>query len=240
MKWDVESITHFYQSPLGRAVERVISENLKVCLDAYCQDPDSRVVGLGYAAPYLDPENSAHVLVVPKQYQSLSWPNRDGTVDRTVVCEGETIPLTSHSADCVVMVHALESFDSASAILKEAWRILGSDGHLILVVPNRTGLWVYFEKTPFGTGRPYSISQVETLLEASRFSEAEERLHALFFPPSNRALRLTHWMERFGPKICPALAGVNIVSARKQAYAKNALKQESKGGFVPSEPAGAV
>ena len=37
-------------------------------------------------------------------------------------------------------------------------------GKLVIVTPNRRGLWARFEHTPFGTGRPFSRGQLTELL----------------------------------------------------------------------------
>ena len=58
------------------------------------------------------------------------------------------------------MVHALEHAEDPRETLKEMWRVLAPNGRLVIVVPNRRGLWASFEHTPFGSGRPYSRGQL--------------------------------------------------------------------------------
>lgn len=77
--------------------------------------------------------------------------------------------------------------------------MLAPGGRLIIVVPNRRGVWAQMEHTPFGSGRPYSRGQLTALLRETNFTPGATT-EALFFPPSKRklALRLRHGLERFG------------------------------------------
>ena len=61
---------------------------------------------------------------------------------------------------------ALETAERVRPLLREMWRVLAPEGRLILVVPNRRGVWARLDKTPFGQGRPYSRRQLEALLIA--------------------------------------------------------------------------
>ena len=46
----------------------------------------------------------------------------------------------------------------------EIWRVLSGNGRLLVIAPNRRGIWARFEHTPFGHGRPYTSSQLYRLL----------------------------------------------------------------------------
>jgi chromosome segregation protein len=48
--------------------------------------------------------------------------------------------------------------------LRESWRVLKDDGRLLIVAPNRSGMWAYWESTPFAHGPPYSFGQIGRLL----------------------------------------------------------------------------
>jgi SAM-dependent methyltransferase len=115
---------------------------------------------------------------------------------------------------------ALEMSSNAHDMLEEAWRILKPEGELMLIVPNRRGVWAGPETTPFGHGRPYSRLQLERLLKETSFV-AEHWRQALFMPPlrASLALRSATAVERIGEWLWPAFAGVYVVVARKQVYA---------------------
>ena len=56
-------------------------------------------------------------------------------------------------------------------MMREAWRVLADSGRLIVVVPNRRGIWARFEqRSPFGHGHPYSQGQIKRLMRDSLFA----------------------------------------------------------------------
>jgi len=100
------------------------------------------------------------------------------------------------------------------------WRVLAPEGRLILVVPNRRGVWARLDNTPFGQGRPYNRRQLDQLLCEAMFSPLDWG-GALYFPPLGRRVLLrssTAW-ERVGEGISPAFCGVLIVEASKELVA---------------------
>ena len=56
--------------------------------------------------------------------------------------------LPDASIDRVLAVHSLEMAANARDQLREIWRVLAPGGRVILVVPNRRGLWARGEATP--------------------------------------------------------------------------------------------
>ena len=135
----------------------------------------------------------------------------------------------------MILVHALEHCESASETLAEIWRVLAPGGRVIIIVPNRRGVWARMEHTPFGSGRPYTGGQLakvlrENMLIPTAWSDA------LHFPPSSNRflLRSAPALERFGRRFTPAFAGVLAVEATKQVYQGLPVKQrQSRRIFVP-------
>jgi hypothetical protein len=106
-------------------------------------------------------------------------------------------------------------------LLDECSRVLGPGGRALFVVPNRSGLWARADGTPFGFGRPYSMSQLEALLKHHGFTP-ERSQSTLFAPPSNRRfwLRTADFWDGTGRRVVPWVAGgVLVVEASKQTYA---------------------
>jgi len=105
-------------------------------------------------------------------------------------------------------------------LLREAWRVLKDDGRLLIIAPNRTGMWAYQESTPFGHGLPYSAGQLGRLLAGGLF-RVERRDAALWMPPSRMrvVLRGAPLFEQAGRKMAPGLAGVTLTEAVKDVYA---------------------
>src|ERR1700733_11923658 len=94
----------------------------------------------------------------------------------------EALPFPDLLFDRILLVHGFEQADNARRLLREVWRLLKDDGRLIIVVPNRQGLWAYAESTPFGHGQPYSERQLARVLRGL-FFKVETKEPALFAPP---------------------------------------------------------
>jgi SAM-dependent methyltransferase len=132
-------------------------------------------------------------------------------------------------------VHSLEFAENPRETLKELWRVLAPGGRLIIVVPNRRGVWARMEHTPFGSGRPYSRGQLTHLLRETNFTPGATA-EALFFPPSKlrTILRLRGAFERIGRTLWPAFSGVIIVEAQKRLYqGLPVAARASRRVFVP-------
>ena len=144
--------------------------------------------------------------------------------------EESLLPLPDASVDCLLCVHCLEVAERAAPLLREMWRVLTPEGRLLIVVPNRRGLWARFDTTPFGHGRPYSRGQLERLLTAALFTP-QVWASALHMPPVNREW-LVRWatvFERVGARLWPAFAGVIIVEARKELMGALPARAPVKG-----------
>ena len=91
---------------------------------------------------------------------------------------------------------------------------------LLVVAPNRRGMWAHVETTPFGHGQPYSAGQIGRLLANSLF-RVERRDTALHVPPTSirLVLRSAPLLERAGRRMLPRFAGVTITEAVKDVYA---------------------
>jgi hypothetical protein len=131
--------------------------------------------------------------------------------------------------DRVLLVHALECTEQMRPMLREIWRVLADGGRLIVIAPNRTGLWAQLERTPFATGHPYSAGQLSRLLRNTMFTPMQEA-RALYVPPTNSRmmLRAAPAFERIGQRWLTSLSGVVMVEAAKQLYAAT--------GLIPAEP----
>jgi len=150
-----------------------------------------------------------------------AWPSDEPNL--VGLCDEAEIPLPDSSIDRVLMVHALETSEQVRPLLREVWRVLASGGRLMVVVPNRRGIWARVERTPFGTGSPFSPPQLERLMRDSMFSPTAT-LSALFFPPTQRRslIRLAPAFENLGNRWAHALSGVLISEAGKQIFAATA------------------
>ena len=228
---DVVDLRDFYRTPLGQVARRMIRRAVRRMW------PDLaglRLLGVGYPAPFLSaisPDTERTIALMPASLGVLAWPP-DGANLALLAEEGE-LPFADYSIDRVILVHALESSEQAGTLLKEAWRVLAGGGRLLVIAPNRRGIWARLERTPFGSGRPYTPSQLSQLLRDELFTPVATGA-ALFVPPSGSRmmLRSARAWERIGARWFPTFAGVIIVEATKQIYAKPAQTRAPKRRLV--------
>lgn len=220
MHLDVLELRNFYyRTGLGRAAQKAIRDTL---LQLWPEAQGQTVVGFGFAAPLLRPylaDARRVVCLMPGQQGVMHWPA--GMENTSVLCEETQWPLASGIADRLVLLHGLETTDYPSELLEECWRVLGAGGRMVVIVPNRSGLWSRREGTPFGYGRPYSLSQLEAQLKRHSFTP-ERYGAALYAPPSQQRfwLKTSDFWERNGRRLSTFVAGgVHVVEASKQVYA---------------------
>src|SRR3989337_1474066 len=137
----------------------------------------------------------------------------------------------------MLAVHALEMTVHAPDLLQEIWRVLAAGGRLLMVVPNRRGLWARMDTTPFGHGRPFSRGQLVELLRGAQFAPVGWN-EALWVPPFARApfLRTAVAWERVGATLSLPFAGVHIVEATKQVWRAIPAHRERTGLIPALEP----
>lgn len=231
---DVVALRAFYSSLVGRFAERSIAMALSSIWSKTM--PEERLMGLGYTLPWLDRfsvDTERSFAFMPAVQGAVAWPANGATA--TALVFEEELPLADSSVDRVLMVHALEHTENPHETLLEIWRVLAPGGRLVIVVPNRRGMWARFEHTPFGTGRPYSRAQLAEALREANFT-ATAWADALHFPPSERRfmLRLHQLLERAGRRLWPIFAGVLIVEAEKRLYqGLPVAARASRRVFVP-------
>ncbi|MDD9902256.1 MAG: methyltransferase domain-containing protein [Rhodospirillaceae bacterium] len=239
---DVVDLNEFYRRPLGGVARRMIQRRIREIW------PDLRgmsLLGLGYATPYLQSYQgeAARVLAaMPAQQGVMPWPKgRPGLVTLTDSAE---LPFEDLSIDRLLMVHAVEHGEQLRATMREAWRVLSASGRILIVVPNRRGIWARLERTPFGHGLPYTNRQARRLLQDSLFSPVDSG-RALYMPPSRWRFALTSApaMERIGHRLFPTFSGVLLIEAIKQIYGAaptaNVARARRKLVVIPGNAASA-
>lgn len=221
MAADVHPTKDFYATPRGAMVARLLRERLGVLWPSLA---GQSVLGLGYAAPYLRlwrDQAQRCIALTPPQVGAARWPAGEDLPNLSCTGQEDALPFPDLCFDRILLVHGLEAAEHARRLLREVWRVLKDDGHLLVVAPNRRGLWAYVESTPFGQGQPYSAGQIGRLLAASLF-RVERRDAALFMPPLHLrpALRTARLWEN-GARRClpPGIAGLTITEAVKDMYA---------------------
>ncbi len=219
MENNATDLRDFYGTPLGGVARRILAHKIR----ARWRHADGlTVIGLGFATPYLGSfQGEARRLgaLMPGDQGALVWPA--GGPVKTVMADDECLPLPDNSVDRLLLVHSLETFGGRPrALLREAWRVLAPEGRMILIVPNRRGVWARRDATPFGHGQPYSRGQLEKLLSEALFTPIDWGA-ALHLPPIDRRflLRWATAFERIGSRFWPAFSGVLLIEAQKEVSA---------------------
>lgn len=215
---DTHVTAEFYATPTGAMAAHLLRRRLAIL---WPRLDGMSVLGLGYPAPFLRlwRENAARTIALtPAQIGAARWP--PGAANLACTAEETALPFADLSFDRVLLVHGLEAAESVRPMLREVWRVLKDDGRLLVVAPNRTGLWAHLDSTPFGQGQPFSAGQIERLLADALF-RVERRDTALYVPPSRQrlVLRGAHVWEGAGRRLAPRLAGVTLTEASKDLYA---------------------
>lgn len=218
MPYTVYDMREFYNSRPGRLIRRVIRKSVRELIST---TPQARIMGYGYTLPYLKSyKDDCERLfsLMPDTIGIHHWP--DGAMNLTGLISEDKLPIETESVDTILVAHGLEYAQHPETLMQELWRVLKSNGRMVLVVPNRIGFWSRADWTPFGHGQPYTLSQLHDLLKRCLFVKERED-HALFVPPfkSFPLLRTFFSLENIGKFCFPALAGVNIVEVSKQVYA---------------------
>jgi len=218
MSIDIVDLREFYISQLGRTVRKFLRHRLR-CL--WPSLGGEKILAVGYAAPLLRPllEEAERLLVMMPAEQGVAYWPKEGP-NMACLVSLQDLPLEDESVDRVIMLHSLETAPEPETLLHEVWRVLKGNGRVLVIVPNRRGLWAHCDSTPFGTGRPYSAPQLKEALREQGFL-VERIQHSLFLPPleTRLVLLLSGVMEKTGYWLLPGFGGVLIAEASKQIYA---------------------
>src|SRR6266550_3383270 len=214
MALDVDALEQFYEERIGQVARRLLFSQIR---EAWPNLAGQRVLGFGYAAPYLRPlvgEAERTIAASPEALGVRAWGSGDRSL--TTLVDELALPFADSSFDCVLVIHGLEAAEAQRPFLRELWRVLTPAGRLMVVAPNRASLWAQLETSPFGHGQPYSRGQLQRLLEQGLFNP-ECWNSALYMPPfgRRRTVRTGDYWERIGRRLWPGLAGVHIVAATK-------------------------
>ncbi|NQZ13594.1 MAG: methyltransferase domain-containing protein [Alphaproteobacteria bacterium] len=208
----------FYNGITGRVIRSLIRARV---LELWSPEKHLRYVGVGYAPPYMKPfmdEAERSFCVMSPNLGVHQWPENE----KNLVSLGDehALPLETNSVDRMIVCHHLEFLDHPEEAFEEMYRVLKSTSKIIIIVPNRMGLWSRADWSPLGQGQPYSAKQIETFLKENLFVH-ERTCQAIFTPAYQNPLwlRMAFIFEKIGRFVYPALGGVHIIEASKQLYA---------------------
>lgn len=231
MYLDALDLREFYSSHLGQQTREKLQMKIN---HVWPKVSDDRILGLGYPTPFLEPfrDKAERVLAfMPASQGVFRWPqstkskegsenkeNEEDAASATALITDDMLPLPDAAVDRVLLTHSLEMTDNPRELLSEIWRVLSPGGRLLVMVPNRTGLWARIENTPFGYGRPFSRGQLNKLMREALFSPVGW-VSALHTPPiEGRSFMTSKWIENGSERFFSRLSGVFLMEATKELY----------------------
>jgi len=221
MSLDIIDLKEFYRSPLSKVVIDTIQKILKSLRQAA-----NRTLFVGFGAPFAN-QTQNEILLMQAHLGVLAWP--DSQNNRAVLCYENDWAFTDHLFDEIILIHGLEHTQHADNLLQECYRCLRPEGRLVVIVPNRRGIWVRSDKTPFGFGQPYTLTQLSNILKKSEFIPVEVVRGLYNFPSSTRLGNLGSWLfECIATRTLQKFSGLVGVSAIKRVYAGVSIKKNKK------------
>jgi SAM-dependent methyltransferase len=223
MFWpDVIALKEFYSSPLGQMANHAIGRSIQ----RFWPDVKGEaVLGLGFTTPYLTsflPEAQGVFACMPSQQGVIHWPPQARNL--SLLSDEAELPFGDNTIQRALVVHALENSEHARQMMAELWRVLSPAGRLLMVVPNRLGIWSRAPHSPFAYGQPFTSSQFRQLLSEHPFT------------PLRFVLRWAPFIEGVGCRFFSGFGGVLLLEAEKRIYAPTAQKapQRARRAYAPS------
>ena len=214
---DVIDLREFYAASTGQVAQRLVQRHIR---ETWPDLHGMNLLGVGYATPFLSPfmtEAQRVIAMMPARQGVVRWPAHDRNI--AFLGSEEDMPLADLSMDRVLLVHALECSEQVRKLLREVWRVMADGARLMIVVPNRRGIWARFDHTPFGHGHPYTLRQVSRLLRDNMLVPAGSAA-GLFVPPtrSRMLLKSAPAIEEIGVRWFQTFSGVLLIEAEKEIY----------------------
>lgn len=162
-----------------------------------------------------------------------------------VHCDPSHLPFAGNSMDLVVLPHILEFSQNPHQALREAERILVSEGHLMLTGFNPISAWGIRrfmsrrESYPW-SGRFLSLLRIKDWLELLGFELVGGHM-ACYAPPCRNPawLNKLQMMDKAGDRWWPMMGGVYFVTAKKRVIGMRLIrpnwhKSKLNTGLVPT------
>lgn len=220
MNIDVVDLKEFYRSVLAEKVKDIIKKML-TCLRK--NDLGKRTLFVGFGAPYSDISKN-EFLLMHAHFGALAWP--DSNKGRVALSYENEWAFSDHLFDEIIIIHGLEYAQNANDLLQECYRCLCPEGRLVVITPNRRGIWIHSGKTPFSFGHPYTLSQLSSLLKKNDFIPLDATRGLYSFPTTTWLMNLASWVfERIASSTLQKFSGLVGVTAVKRVYAGIPIKK---------------
>lgn len=225
MTHDIVDLIDFYATPLGQSTAAAIR---LMIAKLWPESNTDTFLGIGYPLPFIPvQDNIKRTLVfMPAQQGIIQWP--DESKNLCCLINEDSLPLPNESIDRIIVIHSLEHSAQTRPYLRELWRVLAGNGRLLVIAPNRRGLWAQSDETPFGHGNPYTMTQLSHILKENQFTPLKSIRGLYSIPSHSRLLRnASRILEKVGPSILSKFSGLVCIEATKQVYCSYPEKRSS-------------
>lgn len=220
---DVSDLKNFYRSTYGRVVHKEIAKLLK---EISPHNSLAKRIFVGFGMPYTT-QQSNDLLLMLAHMGVYAWPNQ--TDNRTTLVYENEWPFADQEFDEIILVHSLEYSQNSSGLIHECQRCLKAEGKLIIITPNRRGVWAHTDKTPLGFGQPYSLTQLSVMLNKNGFMLTHTKRALYKLPFASVYGRLLSTLFEFIAKRClQKFSGLVGVVAIKQVYSGVPVRKYGK------------
>lgn len=143
----------------------------------------------------------------------------------------DKLPFLSDEIDLLCLAHCLENIQNPHEVLRESYRVLKAEGHLVVLGFNPWSLWGifralrhFFKPLPWD-GYFISRSRLKDWLALLGFDILKVEM-CFYRPPINHESFLKHskYLEWFGPYLWPFFGGSYIILAQKRVMTLTAIK----------------
>lgn len=222
----------FYQTHAGQTCAALLRERLQWFW------PDlrgQRVLGLGYAGPYLGAWQGRGALSISARTPEHGLGRAAGHAlrqsigpVRECVVDQYALPFEDETFDRVVLVHACTDAAQMVPLLRAAGRVLKDDGRLLLILPNALAGRLRQRGTPFAQDVACSRTALRTMLGHAMLLP-ERRDEALFLPARHAcaSMRRGRRLDIAGKVLLPGLGSLMLVEAVKDVFSATPLPLRS-------------
>ena len=215
----------FYQTHAGQTCAALLRERL------HWFWPDlrgQRVLGLGYAGPYLGAWRGRGALCIsariPEHRPDAQHANRPPGAERECVVDPYALPFDDDTFDRIVLVHVCTEVDQMVPLLRAAGRVMKDDGRMLMILPNALGGRLRQKNTPFAQDVAFSRIGLKTTLGHAMLLP-ERRDEALFLPALQActSVRRGRRSDIAGKVLSPGLGSLILVEAVKDVFSATPL-----------------
>ena len=224
----------FYNQPIGQKIAdnlaMILYENFLYDLSKKQLSPYMVVYGYGVAICDILQQyyqNFYHDFIVfPSWLGAKNYPSKS-LKNRSLICEQDSLPFTDMQCDYIILCHALEHAHDADYLLQQCHDVLSPHGQLIIIVPSRVGLWARSAITPFGQGKPYSLTQISYLLQQNNLQVTNVKYafhgHPYLYDYFPKIDNMVNFIIK---NIADYLGGLLIINAVRDEYLVQPVKKQ--------------